>query len=462
MLLSSRRLGSALAIFLLPLALSSTDAAAKELWVSPTPQPNLPAATLGTWPVTRFGVAVFSFALPDDLAALDAVRVVLLPTASGVGTYTVLAEVKRDGETVSAADIRARQAVPIVLNAGTVTEVDVTAVLAGDLDADSAGNDLVSLVFTTPDGLLLTGQVLGLRVVYSNAPMGTTSIADDAVTAAKIATGAVGADALAVGAVGAAALAPGAVSGFVHVIDGSLSGADVADGSLSGADLADRSVATADLADGAVTGAKIAAGAVGATQLAVGVVGGVAIASSSVSGDPHVVDGSITGADLADGTVTSADVADGSLTGADVADGSLLGTDLAQGTVTGTQIRSRTIDFVHIAAGAVGQFELANGAVNGFKVADGSLTGADVADGSLRSGDLGLLAAVPAECAGDCLALTLGAVCDVAGASYRPVAVACAGGVVSGGATILARTTALGALCTDIAGADAVVTCMQP
>ncbi len=99
----------------------------------------------------------------------------------------------------------------------------------------------VSRTWTLPDesGIILTsartfsGDVSG---VYNNLQLGsgvvgTSEIADDAVTSAKI-------------------------------LDGTIATADLADGAVTGAKIADGTIATADLADGAVTSTKIADGTI--------------------------------------------------------------------------------------------------------------------------------------------------------------------------------------------------------
>lgn len=88
---------------------------------------------------------------------------------------------------------------------------------------------------------LLAGLVAGAGSI------GTTELADGAVTLAKLAANSVDA---------------------TKIADGSVGTAELADGAVTSAKIADGTIATGDLADGAITTAKIAANAVDSTKLA--------------------------------------------------------------------------------------------------------------------------------------------------------------------------------------------------
>lgn len=103
-----------------------------------------------------------------------------------------------------------------------------------------------------------SGQVVG-RVISGDALItntGVLSIANDAITAAKIAAGAVGSSEIASNAVQTAELDDDAVTQ-----------AKIADNAVGNAQMADSAVGAAELADLGVTGAKIANGTIGGGKL---------------------------------------------------------------------------------------------------------------------------------------------------------------------------------------------------
>jgi hypothetical protein len=143
----------------------------------------------------------------------------------------------------------------------------------------------------------------------SATKLGTTALADDAVTAAKLANDS---------SIAAQTTAPSTdnfegrgyfntTSGALQVFDGSTYQQVVA----PTAGIGDLQVTTGKLADGAVTTAKVTA-----------------------LGTAAYADSSVTTAKIADGAITSAKIADGAITGSDISPGSLTGAGLAGATVT--------------------------------------------------------------------------------------------------------------------------------
>ena len=149
----------------------------------------------------------------------------------------------------------------------------------------------------------------------STTKLGTTALADDAVTAAKLANDS---------SIAAQTTAPSTdnfegrgyfntTSGALQVFDGSTYQQVVA----PTAGIGDLQVTTGKLADGAVTTAKVTA-----------------------LGTAAYADSSVTTAKIADGAITSAKIADGTITGSDISAGSLTGAGLASATVTYDKIQN--------------------------------------------------------------------------------------------------------------------------
>ena len=149
----------------------------------------------------------------------------------------------------------------------------------------------------------------------STTKLGTTALADDAVTAAKLANDS---------SIAVQTTAPSTdnfegrgyfntTSGALQVFDGSTYQQVVA----PTAGIGDLQVTTGKLADGAVTTAKVTA-----------------------LGTAAYADSSVTTAKIADGAITSAKIADGTITGSDISAGSLTGAGLASATVTYDKIQN--------------------------------------------------------------------------------------------------------------------------
>lgn len=146
----------------------------------------------------------------------------------------------------------------------------VSATIGTDLPATIDILDNAILTTTAYTAGDLTGSVGSSPTVAAGA-IGTTKLADDAVTAAKIATGAVGTTEIADASVTAAKLAALSVAA-----------ANIIDGTITAVKLGADSVTATQIATDAVGAAEIAAGAVGTAELATDAVTQVKIANAAV------------------------------------------------------------------------------------------------------------------------------------------------------------------------------------
>ncbi len=188
---------------------------AEELWVPPT-HLTVPAIHSFPWPTTTAGFASFSFAVPDDFAAFTSATIAVIPRSDFDGTFDVYGSVGRDGETTEGSFFQ-DLGTPVTLTAGEMAEIDITALLGGQLDASSAGSDYVSVFFWFPSSPALErGNIVGMRFVYDTIPVIGAQIEDGAITEEKLANNSVGSD---------------------QVQDQSLTGGDIADASIGAADV---------------------------------------------------------------------------------------------------------------------------------------------------------------------------------------------------------------------------------
>jgi hypothetical protein len=262
----------------------------------------------------------------------------------------------------------------------------------------------------------------------SATKLGTTALADDAVTAAKLAHDS---------SVAVQPTAPStdnfegrgyfnSTSAALQVFDGSayqqvvaptagiadlaVTTAKLADGAVTTAKVtaldtaayADSSVTTAKIADGAVTGAKIATDTITATQVAPNAIGASELANDAVD-TAAIVNLAVTEAKLADGAVATAKLANLSVTDAKIAATTISygKLNLADGSIPGAKIATDSIAAGQIAANAVGTSELADTSVTTAKVADLAITGAKIANDSITAAQIAPSAVGASELADD-------------------------------------------------------------
>lgn len=259
----------------------------------------------------------------------------------------------------------------------------------------------------------------------STTKLGTTALADDAVTAAKLGndssvavqTTAPVADnfegrgffnstsaALQIfnGTAYQQVIAPTAGIGDLQVTTGKLADGAVTTAkvtALATAAYADSSVTTAKIADGAVTAVKIAADSITASQIAPSAVGASELADNAVD-TAAIVNLAVIAAKLGDGAVVEAKLGDLAVTNAKIAnstiaygklnlaDGSIPGAKIATDSIVAGQIAASAVSTSEIADGAVTTGKLANNAVTAGKIAVDAITANEIAPGAIGTSEL--------------------------------------------------------------------------
>jgi hypothetical protein len=322
-------------------------------------------------------------------------------------------------------DVAANDVLAIVdVGASTTKKVEAKDLFqAGANLADSASIDLIKL-----------NQA-------STTKLGTTALADDAVTAAKLADdSSIVYDSVAPstnnfegrgyvnstsknlqvwdGSAFQQVVAPTTGIENLAVTTGKLANnavttAKVDAAGLAAAALATDSVITAKIQDLAVTTGKLAALSVTTAKIAADAVTADELASNAVV-TASIVDANVTEAKLATGSVTEAKIGTAAVTVAKVADASLTYAklNLADASVPGAKLAGASVTTTQIATNAINTNQIVDDAVTTAKIADDAITADQLATGSVTADAIAADAVTAAELADD--AVVTAAIVDVA------------------------------------------------
>ena len=180
--------------------------------------------------------------------------------------------------------------------------------VAGDLTI--TGDDLVMSTNTSGAALIADGTNFNPVVISGDAAIATNgalTIANDAITSAKIADDAITSALIADDAVGSAAIADDAITAAL-IADDAVGSAAIADDAITSALIADDAVVTASIADDAITSALIADDAVVTAAIADDAITSALIADDAVV-SAAIADNAVVTAAINDDAVTLAKMA---------------------------------------------------------------------------------------------------------------------------------------------------------
>ena len=204
----------------------------------------------------------------------------------------------------------------------------------------------------------ITSVYIGVLAKTNNSipteVIGTTNIADDAITAAKMAANSVDSD---------------------SYVDGSIDLAHMSINSIDSDQYVDASIDTAHLAADVITGAKIADDAIDSE---------------------HITDGSIDTAHIAADQITNAKIADDQIDSEHYVDASIDLAHLAADSVNGTKIADNAIDSEHYTDGSIDTAHIADVNVTLAKLAASSVNSSKIVDDSIVNADINSSAAIDA------------------------------------------------------------------
>ena len=206
-----------------------------------------------------------------------------------------------------------------------------------------AQQEIIDKLGGIEEGATADQTVTEIKSLIAGSPLGTTHIADDAVTNAKIAPLSVGTN---------------------EIGGGQVTEAKLASGSVTTAKIADNSVNSDKIAENAVTSVELAANSVDSSEL---------------------VDGSIDHSHLSNDCVDGDNIQDDSINSEHYIDGSIDEAHIANNAVTETKIVNDAIATAKIASNAVTEPKIADNAVSSNKIVTNAVTTAKIADAELKT-----------------------------------------------------------------------------
>jgi len=335
---------------------------------------------LGTITSNKLAAGVNPVDIVDTLPAYgNHGRIVLLTTDNQIyrdtGTsWTVAVPAANLTGSVSPDRIAAGTITSVMLAAG-VNPVEILATLPSP---GSQGR----LVFLTTDNQLYrdTGAAWTVAVpaVNISGTLGTTQIADNAVTTDKLNALAVTAAKIAAGTITATQIATNTITAGL-----------IAAGTITATQMAAGTITATQIASATITGGLIAAGTITATNIAASTITVGLMAANSI-GATQIIAASITAEKIAAATITADLIAASTILGGNIAAGTITGTNIAANTISASNIVANTITAGQIQAAAIGTNQLAAQAVTAGKIAAGTITATQMAAESI--GTLQLLA----------------------------------------------------------------------
>ena len=254
---------------------------------------------------------------------------------------------------------------------------DVTASTV-NADGDTSASDNAAMGYTSAEGLILTGQGSTNDITIKNdadtavisVPTGTTNVTiagdltisgDDLTMGTNTSGAALIADGTNFNPVVISGDATVATNGALTIANDAITSAKIADDAITSALIADDAVVSAAIADDAITAALIADDAVGSAAIA---------------------DDAITSALIADDAVVTAAIADDAITSALIADDAVVSAAIADNAVTTALINDDAVTLAKMAGLARGKIIYGDSSGNPAALAIGSNTYVLTSDGT--------------------------------------------------------------------------------
>jgi hypothetical protein len=223
----------------------------------------------------------------------------------------------------------------------------------------------------------------------STTKIGTTAIADGAITYAKIQNVSATDKLLGRSSAGSGNVEEITCTSFARTILDDADAATVRTTIGLGVVATGNTVNTALIEDESVTSAKLASGSVTTVKIADSGVTNAKLAANSVDSVQLVVSG-VTAGKLAADAVVTVNIADNAITGAKIGAAAVSGVHIVDGSITQSKLASGSIATAYITDSGVTQVKLAANAVATVNITDGNVTAAKLASGSVTLAKLSL------------------------------------------------------------------------
>lgn len=243
-------------------------------------------------------------------------------------------------------------AVPALDISGTLADAQIAALAASKITGQLTNAQIASIDAATKlTGVVPIANIPTIPTTNLSGTIGTTQIADDAITTAKIAANAITAT-------------------------------EIAADTITSNQIAANAITSNELAANSVISGKIQAGSITATE----------IAANTITGS-KLVAGTITANEIAANTITAAKIQAGAITANEIAANTITAAKIASDTITGNQIAANTITASELAANSVTADKILAGSVTAGKLAAGEIitASAQIADGIINTAKIGNL-----------------------------------------------------------------------
>ena len=245
-----------------------------------------------------------------------------------------------------------------------------------------------------------------LHYAISNHVFGTSSIANNSITADKLASNAVITVKISDESVTTRKIADQAITESkistnavttAKINNGAITGEKIANDAITSIKISSNAVTTVKIANNAITCDKIIDSAVTSNKIVNNAVNSDKIAGNSITADKvannaitsHKIDnGAVTADKIYNGAVTADKIDNGAVTADKINNGAVTADKINNGAVTADKINNGAVTADKINNGAVTAAKISDGAVNSYKIADSSITTAKISNGAVNSDKL--------------------------------------------------------------------------
>lgn len=276
----------------------------------------------------------------------------------------------------------------VELSQGAVASGDVLPIV--DISASQTKKVAVKSLIQAGFGLADSSTLDIAKINQSSTTkIGTTAIADGAITYAKIQNVSATDKLLGRSSAGSGSVEEISCTSFARAILDDADAATVRSTIGLGIVATGNTINTALLEDGSVVSDKLASGSVSTTKIVDSGVTNAKLASNSVDSVQLVASG-VTAGKLAADAVVTVNIANSAITGAKIAAAAVSGVHIVDGSITQNKLASGSIATAYIADSGVTQVKLAANAVATVNITDGNVTEAKLASGSVTLTKLSL------------------------------------------------------------------------